>query len=242
VKKVAQNVICKTNLHNYQVATVMYLNDYDERLPNAWQSLYDSCQGRCAGPCRYPDGIHASFPSEGGTRSCRWHNNYYNLEANPDYAGPLWNYLAAEDVHVCPTFRWVAKNHAEQHPDHDDRIPIEIQFSYSMNALLGWRDDPKNLAVTKLFKVKSPSQVFLFGEENMWTLGTAEGFSEPLSAAVLNDNALLVNYWLNPDDCLGSFHRAPASDLNSGVSNVVFVDGSTGELSPEDSQHHSRPK
>jgi prepilin-type N-terminal cleavage/methylation domain-containing protein len=241
-KRIAQNVVCKSNLHGYQLATVMYLNDNSEVLPNAWLSLYDSCQGRCSGQCKFPDSQHAAFSSEGGTRSCRWHNESYSLEANPQYAGPLWDYLSAKDIHICPTFRRIAKKLASSHPGHDDRIDIDIQFSYSMNALLGWRGDPKNLAVTRATKVRSPSEVFLFAEENMWTLGVPEGYSTPLSSAVLNDTALLVNYYVNPDDCVASFHRAPSSNLNKGVSNVVFVDGSTGELTPEQSQRHSRPK
>ena len=36
VKKQAQNLICKTNMHNYQIATVMYLNENNDRFPNAW--------------------------------------------------------------------------------------------------------------------------------------------------------------------------------------------------------------
>lgn len=241
-KRIAQNVICKNNLHGYQLATVMYLNENSEILPNAWLSLYDSCQGRCAGQCKFPDTQHASFASEGGTRSCRWHNDYYSLKNNPQYAGPLWSYLSAKDIHICPTFKKIAKSLATSHPSHDDRIDINIQFSYSMNALLGWKGDPQNLAVTRVTKVRSPSEVFLFGEENMWTLGPSEGYSTALSSAVLNDNALLVNYYTKPDDCLASFHKAPSSNLNKGVSNVVFVDGSAGELTPEQSQRYSRPK
>jgi len=241
-KRIAQNIICKNNLHGYQIATVMYLNENNEVLPNAWLSLYDSCQGRCPGQCRYPDNAHASFSSEGGLRSCRWHNEFYSLKNNPQYGGPLWNYLSAKDIHICPTFSQIAKKLYSQHPGHDDRVDLNIQFSYSMNALLGWQNDPQNLAVTKVSKVRSPSEVFLFGEENMWTLGPAEGYTTSLSSAVLNDNALLVDYYIKPDDCLASFHRAPSGNYNKGVSNVVFVDGSTGELSPEQSRKYSRPK
>ena len=59
-KQHAQRLICKTNLHNYGIAGNLYLNENDERFPDPWQSIYDSCQGRCKGPCN--NGSHQTFP------------------------------------------------------------------------------------------------------------------------------------------------------------------------------------
>ena len=241
VKKQAQNVICKTNLHNYQVAGVMYLNENGDAFPNAWQSLFDSCQGRspCTkGNCKYPDSGHVAFIGE-TSRLCRWHNEDYDLTEHPDYAGPMWEYLASKDVHVCPTFKTFAMKYGQDHVSHDSSIEIgkdTIQFAYSQNALLGWAQDTENLAVMKSTKVKGPSQVFYYAEENCWE-------TSGRNSAPLNDTALLVDYYSSSlDDTFASFHRTTYEKREEGVSNIVFVDGSMGEAGPDESLMYSRPK
>jgi len=218
-RMVAQEIICKSQIRQYGLATEMYTNDNDQMLPNAWRSLY----------------AEDNFPGE-LQRFCRWHNPEYNLERYPEYAGPYWPYLSAADAHVCPLFAQLAPGFGSQHMEgnaghhasHCIGGPFEPQFSYSMNAHIGEiRKD----------QVRSPSQTFLWAEENMWTL-------IGLSTYVLNDNALLVGSETNPTDSIGSFHKISRNQLsiqqetreyNTGVANVLLVDGSVTWLTPEDS-------
>jgi len=120
--------------------------------------------------------------------------------------------------------------------------PFVSQFSYSMNGILG---DQRNFKGIKKSQIaSSPSQTFLWGEENMWPLYDADG-STKLSRYVLNDTALLT-----PGDCFGSFHKVSKGQLsaqmpqtargygtyNGGVSNVLMMDGSSASLSPAGGQ------
>ena len=110
-KTIAEEVICKSNLHQYYLATELYANDQDDRLPPAWHSIYkDTSTG------------------------CRWHDERYNLETRSDLAGPYWPYISTKKVNVCPTFNKFARKF------HSCSIPIKVQFSYSMNGHITGRD------------------------------------------------------------------------------------------------------
>ena len=225
-KTYAQEVICKNSLRQYSIATEMYCNDYDDQVPNPWQSLYDS-------------GGSLSFPGE-TERYCRWHNPDYNLERHPEYAGPYWQYLAVTKANVCPTFAKVATKYAEFHMEGNngktasDCIggPFEPQFSYSMNSEFSIGGDN----VARKSAVRSPSQTFLWAEENMWTL-------TGLSRYVLNDTGLVIRS--DARDNVGSFHKISKGHLalqqesrdyvGKGVSDVLMVDGSVAWLTPEES-------
>jgi prepilin-type processing-associated H-X9-DG protein len=43
-------------------------------------------------------------------------------------------------------------------------------------------------------------------------------------------------------DCLGTYHRTRGGDLNSGIANIVFVDGSVGTGNATDSVQLAIPK
>jgi prepilin-type N-terminal cleavage/methylation domain-containing protein len=231
-KQHAERLICKTNLHNYGLAGNLYLNDNDQRFPDPWQSLYDSCQGRCTGTCT--NSSHQAFPGE-TQRYCRWHNADYSLAGHPEYAGPFWAYLQSEEVNLCPVFRKVAAKRGSEHPGHDASIPINPQFGYSQNAYLGTSFFG---GVLKVSDVRSPARTFYFAEENMWVLNQSVGYRENLSKAVLNDTALLAR--VQPDNATGyddafaTFHSPPGGDYNEGAGNAVMLDGSVETVTPHD--------
>ena len=226
-KVYAEEIMCKNNLHQYQLATELYITEYDERFPSPWQSLYDSCQKRCSGFCQDQNG-HATFDGE-VQRYCRWHNPDYSLQSHPKYAGPYWRYLAATKANICPTFSKVAKKYGQYHPNHNPAIDrIEVQFSYSMNSIY-LQSSGSSYYTLRRSQIGSPSRTFLWGEENMWLLNN-------YSAWVLNDNALHVAASSGSMiDCFGSFHKISNAQLglqqktnnyNAGVSNVLMLDGS----------------
>jgi prepilin-type N-terminal cleavage/methylation domain-containing protein len=200
VREQAREMICRANLRQYGLSHAIYLDDFDGRYPSAWTSLMGN-----------------EYPVGGYPRYCRWHDPRYP----PD--GPFWPYLPAKKVHICPSFKVLAKSEGQGHPSHVSSIAVIPQYSYSMNAYLGSkRGDPHGSAETdsagrggvyKLSEItRSKAEVFFFAEENMW--------ARPGCSNVLNDNALC------PDgrDWFGTFHSAPSKNLNIGTSNTVFVD------------------
>ncbi len=206
VKEQAREMTCRANLRQYGIAQAIYLDDNDDRYPYSWTSL-----------------VANERPVSGYERYCRWHDPRYP----PD--GPFWPYLAEKKVHLCPSFKVLAKSEGTRHPSHDPSIPVIPQYSYSMNSWLGSkRGDPGGSSETdsrgrggihKRSEItRSKSEVFFFAEENMW--------GRPGNTNVLNDNALC------PDsrDWFGTFHSASSSDLNTGTINAVFVDAHVEEV------------
>ena len=227
-----ENIICRINLHSYAMAAELYLNENAEGYPSAWNSLFKST----------PSG------------NCQWHDKRNFLDSRPDLAGPLWPYLETQKIHLCPTFKRIGKRFGDSHPGHNNSIPVEPQYSYSMNGLLG-REYPGG--VLKRSEVSRPTQTFFFSEENMWTTPGLTNF-------VLNDNSLIV-IWnttspLNSPpssftDAFGYFHNAPRLDMTIGKSwsqikddpgvgnvNAVFVDGHVQAVMSVDSYRLAKPK
>lgn len=231
-KMQVEEILCRSNLHQYHIATELYAAEEDETYPNPWISIYKEYQ----------------FSGE-TQRYCRWHNPLYNLDAYGDrYGGPYWPYLSATKANICPTFKKYAEQFGQYHMAGEQSgytcigQPFIAQFSYSMNGLLG---DQRNLTGVKKSQVASAhSQTFLWAEENMWPLYDSNGTTK-LSGYVLNDTALLT-----PGDCFGSFHKVSKGQLsaqmpqnprgygvyNAGYSNVLMMDGSSSSLSPADGQ------
>jgi prepilin-type N-terminal cleavage/methylation domain-containing protein len=187
VKEQAQEMSCRANLRQYGIAQTVYLDDFDNRYPYAWTSL-----------------VMTEEPVSGYQRYCRWHDPRYPAD------GPFWPYLAADKVHLCPTFKVLAKNYGQNHPSHDPSIPIVPYYSYSMNYFLS------RLKRSEL--TRKHSEIFFFSEENMWL--------RPGCVWVLNDNALCGD----GRDWFGTFHATKGGDLNSGTANAIFVDAHVEEV------------
>ncbi len=203
VKKQAQKMVCRSNLREYGIAGRMYLSDDDEKFPDPQRWLFADTQ--------------FIVP-------CDWHDA--SLKAD----GVLWSYLNDMDVHMCPTFYGLARSLGADHPQHNPSIPIDPQYSYSMNNYLGSGVDG---GAGKSIEVKHPSEVIFFSEENCWTIPGLSNFA-------LNNNLLWISP-ANPIDCLGTYHEIKGNDLNSGVANIVFVDGSVGTGRAKDSYRLAYP-
>jgi prepilin-type N-terminal cleavage/methylation domain-containing protein/prepilin-type processing-associated H-X9-DG protein len=229
-KLIAENVICKAGLHQYALAGHIFLNDSDEKFPNPWMSLYDSCQGRCKGVCT--KSYHETLPGE-AQRYCRWHNEKYDLNVIGDeFGGPLWEYLDAKDAHLCPTFKRISKDYGSLHDYHRSEIEIVPQFGYCQNAYLG--SEQFEGGVLRLSQVNRPGNTFFFAEENPFEINLVDGYDEDLSSASLNDTSLVARKNPNDprgfDDCFATFHNASSSDPTTGTGNAAFLDGSVSEV------------
>ena len=206
VKKQAQGIVCRSNLRQYGVATRMYLDANEGIFPDAFTWLFKD-----------------------GVRGCEWHNASKTLIDNPELAGSLWPYLKDKDVHLCPLFNTIARQTGCTICRGRD-FPVEPQYGYSMNGFLGtasffvpaqYQNEIEN--ARRETNVKNQASVFIFSEENTWTI-------KDLSGDVFNDNNLIPSPGTS-DDCFATFHDAPAGDLDSGFANAVFVDGHVDRVS-----------
>jgi prepilin-type N-terminal cleavage/methylation domain-containing protein/prepilin-type processing-associated H-X9-DG protein len=203
VRKQGRFIVCRSNLKQYGVAGTIYLADNEERFPDPQRWLFNDSET---------------------IAPCDWHDA--SLQAD----GVLWSYLKDMDVHMCPTFYLLARSMGANHAGHDPSIPIDPQYSYSMNYYLG---SGIFGGVRKSTEVKRPSEVIFFSEENCWTI-------PGLSLYAINNNILWIGE--NPIDCLATYHQTKGSDLNSGIANIVFVDGSVGTGLAENGYELSYPR
>lgn len=204
VKKHTRFIVCRSNLRQYGFAGRMYLDENNSRFPNTLVWLYSNM----------PSGY------------CMWHDKANNLSKHPENAGVLWPYLKAKDVHLCPSFRIACKLRGCSNPNHTSSIPIEPQYSYSMNAFLG--GDGAG-AVSIESQVVRPDQTFFFSEENSWTI---PGLS--CSGCGINDNNLRIGIPDDIVDCFATYHIASDSALNEGRANIVFLDCHLDTIKAED--------
>ena len=215
----AYSIVCKSNLRNYGLAGTMYLHENNDMFPFGLTCIYS----------------RATFTAQHPWQ-CRWH------DAGVDPDGPLWPYLELKGVHRCPSFAHIAKRRGQNHQNHISGIPIKPTFTYSMNGRLSAGDSISDLTnpdhnpgqMIKLSQVKHPSRVLFFTEENIWTIQTP-GDAIDLSQAALNDMYFGTQPY-GQGDCIATFHKANDSKLNTGVSNVLFIDGHVSEEKAYDQQ------
>jgi len=204
----ARNILCQTNLKGYGNAYIMYTDDYEQRFPNSYTWLYSSAWSWNISTAPW----------------CRWHNRLENLENNPQFEGSFYKYVADKNNHLCPTFDKLAQSGlGAQHVGHVDGIPMEPQYTYSMNGFLGGRGTRFGVAA-KLGDVEAnPGRVFSFTEENiMWNI-----FRRSATNAVLSNNNIVSRIvtagirqkdgsLIPPSEYNGAFatyHMAPSEDI-----------------------------
>ena len=212
----ANFMVCKNNLRNYGLAGTMYLQANDDTFPFGLTCIYSCTTFTAAHPFQ-----------------CRWHD----AGVEPD--GPLWPYLKAKGVHHCPSFAAIAKTRGANHPGHVASIPIKPTFTYSMNGHLSAGDSHEDLSgrlgqMIRLNQVKHPSRTLFFTEENIWIIQTPRDAID-LSRFALNN----MHFGTQPygqGDCIATFHKANDSKRNTGVSNVLFIDGHVSEEKAYDQQ------
>jgi prepilin-type N-terminal cleavage/methylation domain-containing protein/prepilin-type processing-associated H-X9-DG protein len=187
-KKQAQFIICKTNLKNYGLAGTMYIQNNNESFPNSYTWL------------------HADGEDGNQIEPCDWHDRTYLAD------GILWPYLEADDVHMCPTFyRW-ARTIGCDSPSHDNNIPVDPQYSYSMNSYLGYGEWFYEAKVKKISEINN------------------------LHMRPVNSNNTRYLY-----NNIATYHKTQGNDRNSGIANIVFTDGHVGTGSNEDGYKLAAP-
>lgn len=234
-RELASEMICKNRIRQVGLAGLLYLDDNDTKFPWPRDMLHNW-----------------SFNTHMWSRMrCAWHDASLHPST---MSGSLWPYLEATKVNVCPVFDQLARlGRAVGHEN--CTVPMEPQFSYSMNAFLGGGQVNTGGivypgGVTKSSDVeRSPSQVAYFAEESMWLIQREDGTY--LSSDAFNDNVLMVKGPGFPDtfpsgqdptpyaDALASFHRTSDPGRNFGQSHVFYLDGHVGHAWPLDSFHET---
>ncbi len=217
VRIVSTYMICGSNLRQYSVAGLMYLEDNKKIFPddpNEW--LYTKASISNAHPI-----------------GCRWHDRDMSslgevMKTSVEYRGNMWKYLEGVAGHPCPIFRDIARSKGCENPRHNSEIEIEPQNSYTMNGYLGGKE---NSGVRNVEEVRDPSMVFFFAEENFWSVRPdhpkypAKWLKAPLSTKALDDTVLLITPTPEARDCFATYHGVSSSELDRGSGNVVFIDG-----------------
>ncbi|MBW8001127.1 MAG: type II secretion system protein [Planctomycetes bacterium] len=206
VRRKAKQLICRSNLRQYSLAARMYVDNNEGHYPDAEKWLF----------------------KEGATGNPnRWHDKQFDIGKNNSLGGALWPCLAAKNVHVCPTFKTIAKLKGCQYCN-DSIIKIEPQYSYSMNAYLGVGNHKK---IETEDMVKKTHKIFLFSEENTWVI-------DGLNKTPFNDNSLLATK-NGQNNCFATFHEAKIGETNKGYAYAAFVDGRVDRVCAWDKQDAS---
>jgi len=108
----ARTIVCKSNFKTYGLAIAMYLQSNNNAFPHPNYCMYRNNTFSTLHPWQ-----------------CRWHDN----SVTPN--GPLWPYIRDKNVSYCPTFAQIARLNGQRHRDHLASIPINPQFTYSVDVL-----------------------------------------------------------------------------------------------------------
>ncbi len=223
VRQKSTRMVCGSYLVEYGKVGQMYLNDNDGTFPLPTEWLYRTESGSQSHPI-----------------GCRWHDRAMSpqgriMTASSENRGVMWSYVS--DRRTCPTFRRFARSRGCENINHNRKLDIDPQSSYTMNGYLG---STRFGGVLKRAQVRSPGEVFFFAEENPWSVRPdhpkhrARWLSAALSTSALEDTALLVTPTPQAENCFATYHDAPRGDLNRGSGHVVFVDGHADRISAED--------
>jgi len=155
-----------------------------------------------------------------------WRDTIYGNYNQPKQVlqhSAVFPYVPSYEIWVCPRFVGVAPN------------PAGITRTYVTNWNCGAGSQYDSEQVTTVGAVFNTAGFSMFAEENAW-------IHPAYARHAINDGELVAPDWPNRDT-LGTFHRPSASrygegnpwgydpvsdadvQLNTGVSNVVFVDG-----------------
>ena len=226
VRSISTRMVCGTTLSGYGKAMLIYLNDNNDKFPDKENEWFYT---------------ELSF-NDDHPLGCRWHDlamapDGKIMENNPQFKGLMWDYINPNKNNVCPQFRAIASSKKCPNPYHLKKIDIVPQYSYTMNAYLG---SDRSGGVSSSSQVRNTGKVFVFAEENSWTIGQgdlkfrASGQTGILSTRALDDTMLTISPTEQALDCFATYHDSKSVNYNSGCCNAVFVDSHVESITIED--------
>ncbi|MFC1782989.1 type II secretion system protein [Planctomycetota bacterium] len=221
----ARSILCKSNLKGYGNAYLIYLQDMEYEFPRSFGWLYRNTGN-----------------------NCRWHDESRNLAHRPNLQGQFYPYVADKNNHLCPTFdRLAVSGLGAKHTRHNPQIPMDPQYTYSMNGHLGPRATGNRNAdflcrgavVDRMDLLQqAPSRITSFTEENiMWNIQNRSSLNEVLGNNNMFGRTSTVSTrsqdgkTYTPDLYSGAYatyHAAPSEDLETGLldqTNYATQDG-----------------
>ena len=178
---------CQSNLRQMGIILQNYTVDNDGRFPNPLY-LYHSERSFTTEPGPYRQYLEC----------CRWHDPRIGLGSSlmreqPGLKGSLVPYINNPKLLLCKVGKRANETKGCINPCalsycyHDPNLPLEVQYTYSMNGFLGaeiktWKKIPpydetvikRTTRVNPVYKTtqvtRNPAQVFAFGEENSWSV------------------------------------------------------------------------
>lgn len=187
VREQAGETVCRSGLRQMALMVKTYGNDHDGLFPQP-RYIYHSRESFS------DDWKKVYLPC------CRWHDARIGFDSpllrqeHPELRGSLWPYLGDTRIVRCKVgYRAnVKRGCSNACPDctHDPKIDVVPQYTYTMNIFLhtilttggsgttSMADgvDPRTIRQTEIRKetqvTRSPSEIFVFGEENSWAINT----------------------------------------------------------------------
>jgi prepilin-type N-terminal cleavage/methylation domain-containing protein/prepilin-type processing-associated H-X9-DG protein len=141
------------------------------------------------------------------------------LKVNEEPDGVFWPYISSYDIHLCPSYMTASKKGTYR----EDMRGNYVMSSYIGNNGSIWSSwlGSGVTGVTKLSEVHRPAGVTAFTEENSWTISAYSSYP-------WNDLFFTVGDHTQTIDNFATFHNPPGRDIDQGLGNIVFVDGSVG--------------
>ncbi len=236
-RDLARGALCKSNLRNYTIAMMLYLDDNDDKFCDP-----DTCYFSQAAP----------FPIEAGLtnyRHLRWCNRNVYLREHSEYGGTLFPYLKDARAFICPTFKGMATGSSQDqfYRNFGSQITSYLPwYNYTMNAYLGSPNASIQNSVLRMsYEVTNPAETFSFTEESplVDTQYSVSGLNDPFM--VPGSDSMISNWLTHPTvngshhlikpgpagvgepfwDVIAGFHHAPTSDWLGGKGNCAFLDG-----------------
>ena len=164
----ARAVQCMSNIRQLQLASQMYLGDNHDQFVNNDVNPSDSAS---AGPNAWVQGNVQVY-------SASYAKTYLS-------SGVLWDYNKTYDLYQCPASHAYVHNFATLVP-HNRSYSISVWLN--CNNVQALQNDIYAKSVTKSTQVKTPSQVFQFGEENQISIDNG----------TMGVNSLTTPKWWNP--------------------------------------------
>jgi len=284
VREQGRETVCRSNLRQLAIILRTYTNEHDNLFPNP-SYIYHS-------PASFDRDKWGDYYV-----SCRWHDDRMRFDGpllhdHPELRGSLWPYLGDKEIMRCQVGRRAndlrgCYNYCSL-CWHDGTIPVVCQYTYTMNTYLGStlftggtgtgnggvglnRHTIREMAVRRTSQVtRSPSEVFVFGEQNSWAMNTEgkQPSGPPMWVANYNLSGKKYPYRghfgtlrlpslniaathrisggrLKQDaDYIGhafaTYHRPKNGDLNTGYSFVAMLDGHVKKVTVADQLRQSR--
>lgn len=222
-RETALTVKCASGVRQLAQATMAYAVEHARVLPHTF-----------------------TFGSDfGNDISHSWHTNTHGMtgirptgptEGN-HRGGQLWRYAPDEEMYICPVWPSLFNLSYPQAHFASGHTPAQMQPGLSYVMFEGFGKSWNGVMMTRLNQIPYPSLQMLYGEEPLWVNTAWASVARNNSALGSNRRRSLTE----KTDAIGGYHNTIAGDLNSGRTNVSFIDGHVALHAPSETKDLAFP-